>query len=165
MIGLIISIGLASIILFLIIHFFTGHNTLKNRESLIKAKVDVTESPTESSVAEGQQSDHSMASRTYSSLSDWEKDTKVLWRMDKNPLELGFTYEKWDRFGEKYVREQRSVNMEEIIKDSRNDFYLRGNCLARGDLRTFHLERISSKIMYKNRQYDPFEFIEKFDVV
>ena len=84
--------------------------------------------------------------------------------MDDKPLELEFTYEKWDRLKEEYVKEQRSVKVQEIIKDSRNDFYFRGYCQARGGVRTFHLDRISTKILYKARTYDPYAFIEKFDV-
>lgn len=164
----IVSLVFVSIILFLIIHFCSGLYKQKNVEALTKAKIDVAESGDESSdgsfVVEGQNPDQSIASRTYSSLGDWEKDTKIVWQMDGAPLELKFTYEKWDRHAEKYVREKRSVNVEEIIKDSRNDFYFRGSCLARGAVRTFHLDRISTKIMYKDRQYDPYEFIEKFDV-
>lgn len=163
----IVSIVFASIFLFLIIQFFTGFYKQKNEEASTKTKIDVTESGAEFSdgpLVEVQKPDQPIPSKTYSSLDDWEKDTKVVWQMEGAPLKLEFTYEKWDRLEEKYVREQRSVNVEEIIKDSRNDFYLRGSCMARGGVRTFHLDRISTKILYKSRRYDPYEFIEKFDV-
>ena len=145
--GFIISALLVSIVAFFIIRFFTGGN-----------------SPKKIGVLDDQHSEQYIPDRVYSSLDDWKKDTTVLWKMDDVPLEIEFSYEKWNRVDEKYVKEHRSVNVEEIIKDSRNDFYLYGHCLDRDDLRTFHLDRISSKVSYQGRQYDPYAFIEKFDV-
>ncbi len=147
MTGFIISALLVSIIAFFIIRFFIGGNR-----------------PIKVGVRDDQHSEQYIPDRVYSSLDDWKKDTTVLWEKVDAPLEIEFTYEKWDRRNENYVKEHRSVNVEEIIKDSRNDFYLYGHCLDRNDMRTFHLDRISSKIAYENRQYDPYAFIEKFDV-
>ncbi len=147
MTGFIISALLVFIVAFFIIRFFTGGDR-----------------PEKKDVFDDQQSGQHIPDRVYSSLDDWKKDTTVLWKMDDAPLEVEFTYEKWDRHNENYVKEDRSVNVEEIIKDSRNDFYLYGHCLDRDDLRTFHLDRISSKVSYQGRQYDPYAFIERFDV-
>ena len=152
MMGFFISVLLASIVVFFIIRFFTGSYSSE------KAEVSTE------SIIDGQQSEHYISDRVYSSLDDWKKDTTVVWKMDNAPLETEFTYEKWNRRNENYVKEGRSVNVQEIIKDSRNDFYLYGHCLDRKDVRTFHLDRISSKIAYQGRQYDPYAFIEKFDV-
>jgi hypothetical protein len=152
MMGFIISALLGSIVIFFIIRFFTGCDRPKKEDISIKLGID------------GQHSEKHIPDRVYNSLDDWKKDTTVAWKKDDVPLETEFIYEKWDRLNENYVKEHRSVNVEEIIKDSRNDFYLCGYCLDRADLRTFHLDRISSKVTYKGRQYDPYAFIEKFDV-
>ena len=130
---LFISVFIAAVIFYFIIRLVRNdHKQQKDIKLEIRQKTSDSLTPVDTS-----KSGPSIPGRTYRSLEDWEKDTKVAWKKDREPLKLSFTYEKWDRLKEKYIKENRSVNVEEIIREMMSladIFYLSGrkSCSVRG---------------------------------
>jgi hypothetical protein len=97
--------------------------------------------------------------RKYHTLGEWEKDLTVLWEGD-TPI-INFKYEKFDEGKNKYIKQKRMVNVKQILRDSRNLFYLKGFDYKRLEDRTFKIDRIISKITTDAREYDIYEWLDE----
>lgn len=155
-------------VLYLIFGFFTTYNEMKKAG---KFKKPIPNTPEAVAVSPNglfrvslQESVPPLPDKKYSSLDDWKKDTKVVWQVGGDPLNVEFSYRKWDKIENKSVKERRFVQVEQILTDSRNLFYIRGHCRARDEARTFKMDNIGSKILHKSKRYDQHEFLEKLHV-
>ena len=89
--------------------------------------------------------------KIYHNLEEWENDLKTIW--DDIPITVEFTYDSSE--GPK----RRKVDVYEVLKNSRDDIYIRGYCHFRKSQRTFNILDIISKIKIKNKYYDPEEWL------
>lgn len=89
----------------------------------------------------------------YQSLEGWKKDLESIWQ--GGPIEIEFTYVS------KKGRSRRLVSLNEVVKNSRRQLYFVGLCKDKNEKRTFNIENITTKILYKSRRYDHDEFFEE----
>lgn len=89
----------------------------------------------------------------YGTLDAWKADLVTLW--EGGPIEIEFTYETEE------ATTRRSVSLIRVARNSRRDLYLIGICHERKEERTFNLDRVTTKILYKSRRYIHPEFLEE----
>jgi len=96
-------------------------------------------------------SDRRPGAKSYSSLDEWKKDLKIIW---KGRRTVEFTYEKFDE-----SKSRRKVDVKQILKDGKNEIYLRGFCHLRKEVRTFNVMNITTKILDKSQRYEVGEWL------
>jgi len=157
------TLAFIGVIVYLLIEVCVAYNQKEKEES--RPQKNTGSIGLEVKFLSDQDTNQSSSPKKYNSLEEWQNDTKEIWRSNNEPIETEFTYEKWDKSQEEFVKERRTVRVNQILKDGRMNYYLRGHCLARGEVRTFDMQRMTTKILYKSRRYDPVEFLEKLNVL
>lgn len=89
----------------------------------------------------------------YKNLNDWESDLTTAWA---GVCDIEFTYEKRDS-----SRSRRKVKLLEVCIDRKSRVYLKGFDHGRDDKRTFNTDKITTKILIKNKRYDIDDFLEE----
>ncbi|HDO1312057.1 WYL domain-containing protein [Aeromonas veronii] len=92
-------------------------------------------------------------------IHEFEQSLTTMWAGDAKPVE--FTYV--DRNGDKT---RRVVNVDEVSFNGKGQFYLRGECVASNERRTFKVDNIVTKLKVGSNRYDFEEWcVYKLDIL